>query len=304
MFVSRFCSIASLFCIVLALGVMTTMAHLQAATVTQGHVFQDTPAIRLSGLIMRGDYDQVRRHAKTIADKGSQIIISLNSEGGDFEEALRIADLVRQLNAQTHVSGVLTKDSNTPFERCLSACFLIHAAGSIRHYSLDNMRFDVTGNQILAQEPVIGIHRPFLNPQLNRSLSATQSRERYEAIEAATRKLMNQVSVSQDLVDVMFRTPSNDIHWIKSADFGKKIGQHQPYFQEWIKSKCGSLDSKEMNDLARVDAMRIARGNTGFQPADLSPGYVQYLSKKQLEVDRCSDAAVREHQRAVLRTLN
>jgi hypothetical protein len=300
--VSRFCFIVSLACGVLALGVMITAVPSQAATVTQGKVFQDAPAIRLSGPIIRGDYDQVRKLAKTIADKGSQVIISLNSEGGDFEEALRIADLVRQLNAQTHVSGVLTKESSTPFERCLSACFLIHAAGSIRHYGLDNMRFDATGNQILAEEPVIGIHRPFLNPQLNRSLSATQSRERYEAIEAATRKLMGQVSVPQDLVDVMFRTPSNEIHWIKSADFSKKISQYQPYYQEWIKSKCGSLDSKEINDLARVDAMRIARGNTSFQPADLSPGYVQYLSKKQLEVDRCSDTAVLEHQRAVLRT--
>ena len=276
--------------------------HSVAAEVMQQTVFKNTPAIRLNGEITRGDYEQVRRLARNILNGGSQIIVSLNSPGGDFEEALRIAELMRELNAQTYISGSLARDTSTPFERCYSACFLIHVSGSIRHYGLDNMRFDSSGNRVLAVEPVLGIHRPYLNPEVNRKLTASQSRDRYESIEASARKLLAQVSVPQDIVDTMFRTPSNEIYLISSSEFDKRIGQSQPYYQEWLKSKCGKLESKELDDLARVDALKISSGNSAAKPADLSIGYVQYLVKKQDEVDRCASKVVLEHQQAVLRS--
>lgn len=273
-----------------------------AADVSQQTVFKNTPAIRLTGTILKGDFEQVRRLARILTNGGSQIIVSLNSPGGDFEEALRIAELLRELNAQTYISGVLARDTTTPFERCYSACFLIHASGSIRHYVLDNMRFDSSGNHVLAEEPVLGIHRPYLNPELNRKLTASQSRARYEAIEASARKILGQVSVPQDIVDAMFRTSSNEISLISSAEFDKRIGQSQPYYEEWLKSKCGKLDSRELEDLARVGAMRISGGDSAAKPADLSTGYVQYLLRKQDEVDQCASKVVIEHQRTVLRS--
>lgn len=175
-------------------------------------------------------------------------------------------------------------------------------SGSIRHYGLDNMRFDPSGNRVLAEEPVLGIHRPYLNPKVNRKLSASQSRGRYEAVEASARKLLGQVSVPQDIVDTMFRTPSNEISLISSSDFDKKIGQSQPYYQEWLKSRCGKLENKELDDLARVNALRISNGNAAAMPTDLSTGYVQYILKKQDEVDQCASKVVLEYQQTVLRS--
>lgn len=276
--------------------------HSGAAEVTQQTVFKNTPAIRLTGTIVKGDYERIRGMARNISNGGSQIIVSLNSPGGDFEEALRIAEFLRELNAQTYISGSLARDRSTPFEKCYSACFLIHASGSIRHYGLDNMRFDPSGNRVLSEEPVLGIHRPYLNPEVNRKLSASESRSRYEAIEASARKLLGQVSVPQDIVDTMFRTSSNEISLISSSDFDAKIGQSQPYYQEWLKSKCGKLENKELDDLARVEALRISSGNAAGHPEDLSSGYVQYILKRQGEIDQCASKAVLEHQRTVLRS--
>ncbi|HRH17089.1 MAG TPA: hypothetical protein PLS22_06510 [Aquabacterium sp.] len=278
--------------------------HSGAAEVTQQTVFKNTPAIRLTGTIVKGDYERIRGLASNISNAGSQIIVSLNSPGGDFEEALRIAELLRELNAQTYISGILARDSTTPFVKCYSACFLIHASGSVRHYVLENMLFDSSGNRVLAEEPVLGIHRPYLNPEINRKLSASESRSRYEVIEASARKILGQASVPQDIVDTMFRTSSNEIYLISRSDFDMEIGQLQPYYQEWLKSKCGKLEGKELEDLARVEALKISSSNAASQPADLSAGYVQYIVKKQGEIDQCASKAVLEHQRTVLRSKN
>ncbi len=277
--------------------------HSGAAEVKQQTVFKNAPAIRLTGTIVKGDYERVRRVAKNITDGGSQVIVSLNSPGGDFEEALRIAELLRELNAQTYISGILARDMSAPFEKCYSACFLIHASGAIRHYTLDNMRFDPSGNRVLAEEPVLGIHRPFLNPEVNRKLSASESRSRYEAIEESARKFLAQVSVPQGIVDTMFRTSSNEISLISSSDFEMKIGQSQPYYQEWLKSRCGKLENKELDDLVRVETARISTNNAAAQPADLSEGYVKYILEKQEKSDECASKAVLEHQRSVLRSI-
>lgn len=281
---------------------LTLSKNSGAAEVAQHIVFKNTPAIRLNGTIVKGDYERIRGLARNISNAGSQIIVSLNSPGGDFEEALRIAELLRELNAQTYISGSLARDASMPFEKCYSACFLIHASGSIRHYVFDNMRFDPGGNLILEKEPVLGIHRPYLNPEVNRKLSASESRSRYESIEASARKLLGQVSVPQDIVDTMFRTPSNEILLISRSDFDARIGQSQPYYQEWLKSRCGKLEKKEIEDLARVKALRISTDNASGQPTDLSEGYVQYILKRQYEIDQCASKAVLEHQRTILRS--
>ncbi|MCZ8292804.1 MAG: hypothetical protein O9312_04740 [Hylemonella sp.] len=271
-----------------------------AAEVTRTLVFKDKPAIRVTGKISRGDFDKIRRAAKSVLAESSQVIVSLNSEGGDYEEALRIAELIRNLNAQTLISGHLSRGSQTTQERCYSACFLIHAAGSVRHYTYNNIQFDNSGDRILSETPVLGIHRPYLNPELNRTLSASESRERYERIEASSRKLLSSVAIPQDVVDEMFKTSSTEIHLISESKFSERIGEVQPYYQEWIRSKCGVLDKSEIRDLGRIIALRLSPENSTALPPDLSEGYAQYLQKKQSDIEVCSDRAVLAHQRSVL----
>jgi len=70
-----------------------------AAEVTQETVFKDRPAIVLKGKIEAGDFEKVRSAARRLAANNDQIIISLNSPGGDFIEAIRIGEFIRKLNA-------------------------------------------------------------------------------------------------------------------------------------------------------------------------------------------------------------
>jgi len=88
--------------------------------------------------------DDVRKLRALIAHTGQKpipidLVVSLDSDGGDMEAAMEIGRLIRTKRAWTMVAGDRGRDS-----ACASACVLILCAGSHR----------VSGGRV-------GIHRPF-----------------------------------------------------------------------------------------------------------------------------------------------
>jgi len=157
------------------------------------------------------------------------------------------------------------------------------------------MVFDSTGNIILKESAIVGIHRPFVNSEINKRLSPKEARAIYEKIENGTKVFLESVGVSAELINEMFRTPSDQLVFINQEDFSLKIGHTQAYFQEWL-----SLTPREYQDIAKINALRIASSNNNAIPSSISEGYAEYLLGKQAGVQMCGKGAVISHQRTEL----
>jgi hypothetical protein len=80
--------------------------------------------LRLRGDIKEGDFSQLRSHFRR---KGTIVGFDLSSDGGIFEEGLRIADLTRRKNLTVYVAG-----------ECNSACSDIFFAAAKRYFEADS----------------------------------------------------------------------------------------------------------------------------------------------------------------------
>jgi hypothetical protein len=103
-----------------------------------------------------------------------------------------------------------------------------------------------------------------------------------------------------DGVDQMLEYASDEIHLVSKEDFKRLLGYEEPFLEEWLLSKCGSLDKKERSDYADVSTGRILRRNEEFVPNHLSREYVAYLEGKEKRATVCKEKQLLEHQRSVL----
>ncbi len=138
---------------------------LNAAEVKTGFAFD----VVLEGNIETGDCEKLRNFIKE-GDKTEAIYLA--SPGGNVAEAIKIGRLVRALNLEMIIPGQVviefrSRDSSELLERiavrnhiknrkdnymCASACFFIFIAGVHR----------IKDIWPSLEEPVLGIHRPFL----------------------------------------------------------------------------------------------------------------------------------------------
>lgn len=170
----------------------------------------------LSGEIVPGDYGRLLAQIFYSQDAfftTNEIILA--SDGGDVQEAIKIAKLLKSLYA-TVVVGPATG-------RCVSACFLIYAAANERES--DN-------------EKLIGIHRPYIVDEQLASMSPTEAeRAQNEALRQA-REYLKDNNVPDYLVEEMFRRSSRDVYWL-SADDLERLGFQSPWFNQYLVATCG-----------------------------------------------------------------
>jgi hypothetical protein len=278
----------------LAVVATCTLLSLDSVAATIEEIVEhDRSYIEVEGEITKGDFDRIVKLAGSFVDERKPIRLLVNSDGGDAVEAMRIGRFVRDSLAQVAVEGNILKPSSSILRRCYSACFLILVSGAMRDHMGDN-RFltedgqtvweDVDGQSVPKSIPVIGVHRPYFDKEAYGDLSPQEARVAYAHLEESVREYLQEMGVPQSLVDQMFRYASDEIHLVSKADFKKLLGYEEPFMEEWLLSKCGSLDKKEMSDYADVLAGRILSRNEEFVPNHLLQEYVAYLEGKKKRV--------------------
>jgi hypothetical protein len=168
----------------------------------------------ISGEIVAGDYQRLL--GKILQDETrflSQNKIILASDGGDVNEAIRIATLLKALYTSV-VVGPLTG-------RCVSACFFIYAAAGQR---------EVDG------ERLIGVNRPFIED------STAVGTENAALLQV--RDFLRDNGVPNYLVEEMFRRASDDAYWLTTED-EKNLGTRSQTFTRYLAAKCAWTDAVE-----------------------------------------------------------
>lgn len=148
----------------------------------------------ISGPIELGDAARFEDMASIVDSPFSSAIVTLNSEGGNYEEALQIGDII---SGKSMTTAVLEADV------CKSACALILLAGSeqeVRNSLPRASRFIYMGADV-------GFHAPYVDlrlPNDERVPPSTLANIYYSAASTSLRKLINRMSawnIPSDFVD-------------------------------------------------------------------------------------------------------
>lgn len=155
----------------------------------------------LSGEIRPGDYDRLIAYFKNDPHGFVNVnSISLDSPGGSVPEAMKLAKFIKETSRNTMV---------VEGARCMSACFFLLVAG---------------GDRFLNENGKLGIHRPYYDPVGYKFLSPTKAREAYEKLDDVVRQFLTAVRIPDDIVRVMFSTPSSSIKLFTASEFSLQIG--------------------------------------------------------------------------------
>lgn len=145
--------------------------------------------ILLRGEIVPGDYEQLLDVIRRDQDrffKSTGFILA--SPGGDIQEALRIARLVKETYSSAYVG-----EAAGP---CVSACFFIFSAAVRRE----------------AGTHTLGIHRPYIHPRRMISMSVLEAETFQRAVLQRSRSYLESQDVPTNLIDKMFQRASTEVY--------------------------------------------------------------------------------------------
>jgi len=269
------------------------------------------PIISFDGPIVDGDYERLLAVANTMLSQGNQIEVSINSSGGDFLEALDIARFIRSSYAKVIVRGNSVKPAQPEIRKCYSACSVILAAAANRDYVMDNEFYAESGQPIFVvvdgepvhkMFPVVGLHRPSFEKQRYAELSPAEAKREYKNVERALKEFLRDSGAQDAFISRMFKAASNELDLLTKEEFTNWFPYQEPFLEEWLIAKCGSLDEKEKEDSVRITVKRAITGDHEILPNDLSEGYASYLANKRESIAACKGSVLLEHQRSSLET--
>jgi len=234
--------------------------------------------IIINGEIKKGDLEKFRSTILSLISAefiNGEITVDINSPGGDVLEAIKLGRLMRSLLISIKVHGNIfrtnegqwayeligktTSDNRSGYirlakgdpiksehiKRCHSACVLI-LAGAIKRNFSDNYDQRTLGVGDMSRKiPTIGIHRPTYDKAYFSKLSASQAKNEYLKLEKVVRDYLNEMGASQRLIDRTFATSSQNIDLVAADEFLKLMPQEEPFFEEWLVSKCGTGSTKD-----------------------------------------------------------
>ena len=198
--------------------------------------FSDATHIQLSGEIKPGDANKVVALYRSNPIRFLKSSWSLNSNGGDMAEAIKIGTMVKEFYQFVEVLG--------NGQKCASACFFIYISSVNRS----------------ALHLALGIHRPYFSPANFANLPPDQAKRRYDSMASKVREFLNKNEVPNDLVEKMFSLSSEEIYWLSMED-RERIGTRPPWYDQYILSKCGFNSRKEYDA-----ASRLVRGDESQRP--------------------------------------
>ena len=213
-----------------SLGAMIGCSHASAVTLSITHglpgqvVKKDTQAVvLLAGDIESGDAarfeDFLFDHSGENGEITGRVTVLLNSPGGDVEEAMKLAAVLRELMATVVVFQP---------HRCASACFLLYVDAPIR----------------FADPAALAVHRPFLPRDRVQKLNAAEAAKLHNSIYETTRKWLQDRFVPQTLIDKMLSASSADAYWLTASDVAS-LGRRAPWYEEWLLARCPDVDRVE-----------------------------------------------------------
>ena len=194
--------------------------------------------IDVNGSIAKGDYDAILRASKALVSRGRPIWIRINSRGGNVAEAMKIGRFVRKTLAAVVVDGADVTPGSPQPRRCYSSCVLILIGAAERYLLHDNTLSTDQGD--VREIPVVGVHRPYIDPDVYGALSADQARVTYARLEQETREYLAEMGAPGRFVDEMFRTPSTDMRLVTAGDFQAMFAYEEPFLEEWLISRCAA----------------------------------------------------------------
>lgn len=170
--------------------------------------------ILLTGKIVQGDLNKIIK----IIQNNDVIGVVLDSKGGDLEEAIKIAQVVKELN----LAVIVEKDAT-----CGSACFFIFIAGNNRLAAGIEMK----GTNI--DGGFIAIHRPYLaNPN-----SSKESINKQTNIMRKVSTYLDNEMIPRKFIDMMMSRSSVDAYWLTTDDLNE-LGNYPASIEELYIAKC------------------------------------------------------------------
>lgn len=201
--------------------------------------------ILMTGPIVTGDAKRLSASIAVVPPHtGLYRVLLLDSPGGDVDEALRIAQVVRRavLETSTHrideVSNAALGLFSTP---CASSCFLVWAAGARReHHSSPTGPAVRDGKRFWKQPSGLGLHRPFLSRGAYSSADVSEIAHRQQQATVAVKAYLIREAIPDTLIEEMMRRSSQEIFWLDSAEQNfPPIPETAPWFEELLISRCG-----------------------------------------------------------------
>jgi len=297
------------------------------------------PYISIVGEIVPGDFEEFQRAAITLSHMGAPLVARLDSPGGNIEEALKIADLIRDMWGTTWILGrsASVEDPDRSIVTCDSACAFIFFAGIERRYTMSNLRYyDADDPYVIPSEfrfegggwvteavlgavlgtggpytpllkteliPVLGLHRPYFEPTFNGSLSGEDAQSLYTALDTEVSQKLKSFGVPDSLVRRMMKTPSAKIDRIGQKELFDLMPVIEPWFEEWKLAKCGSLSQDESTDYWSAKIERDNRFGSVDGQARYSESYWQFLAGRKNTIDQCGLDLLLDRQSVVLQAI-
>lgn len=154
--------------------------------------------IHITGTISNGDASKLRIvMRKLMAEfgeescRGASMIIYLDSEGGNIDQAIELGRFIRENELSTHVNI---------FTKCYSSCPLIFAGGVTRT-AFEN----------------IGIHRPYFY-DLKDKLTSLQVRQEIDLLNKKIESYLLEMDISKNLLDAMLSIPPSEIKILSETE--------------------------------------------------------------------------------------
>ena len=198
-----------------------------------GGVVTNGEGLLLKGEIVPGDYerllDVLRRDQGRFWRTAGFI---LASPGGDIQEALQIARLVKGSYSTVWVGKA---------GPCVSACFFIYSAAVRREGGANSL----------------GIHRPYIHPQRLQSVSVPEAESLQKQAFRQARLYLESQDVPTNLIDKMFQQASTDVYWLSREEIEQQLGRRPPWYEQLLIAKCGLDTSIERKYWLTGDATLI-----------------------------------------------
>jgi hypothetical protein len=121
----------------------------------------------------------------------------LYSPGGDVFAAIEIGQLIRKHLPEKNGTWI------PPEASCVSACVLIYASGAERMMGVASR---------------LGVHRPYFTDERFVQLGYESRQKAYQDAYELLFSAFKQYNVSTDLVDLMWSTPSTDVHYLSAEE--------------------------------------------------------------------------------------
>ena len=322
-----------------------------AASIKQDIDLVGQPTIRIEGEIVKGDLIKLKKiAAKHILSNKSPLRVTLDSKGGDVNESIEIGKLIRSLLASTYVWGnyiissssevskeVLERQADkksasnwanwrivnpnedikeTDIAKCYSSCVLIFLSG---------IEKSVTDNQDNRRQrreiPSIGIHRPYFDQKYFSKLTPAQASAKYKHTEKLVGNFLNELGVSDSLIDRMLKSSSDSLELVSTENFKAFFNNVEPYYEEYMLAKCGSRDpnkfligedradfyaisKKRKDEFVRRESENPSEKNAEVFKTFIPDGYdekyvvglTEYVKMRINQVDQCHEDELVLHQ--------